>query len=44
MLAIEEWQHLEFELIISAFRAGPAFGKEHGTWSYGGALAMRISF
>jgi hypothetical protein len=44
VLAIEEWERLEFEFVAAAFRAGPAFGKEQGTWSYGGFFAMRIAF
>jgi alginate production protein len=44
VLALEEWERLEFELIASAFRAGRAFGEEEGTWSYRGFLAMRIAF
>ena len=28
VLALEEWERLEFELIASAFRAGRAFGEE----------------
>jgi hypothetical protein len=34
VLALEEWERLEFEFIASAFRAARAFGKEEGTWSY----------
>lgn len=44
VLALEEWERLEFELSASAFRAGRAFGEERGTWSYGGFFAMRIAF
>jgi alginate production protein len=44
VLALEEWERLEFEFIASAFRAARAFGKEEGTWSYLGFLAMRIAF
>ncbi len=44
VLALEEWERLEFEFIASAFRAGQAFGDERGTWSYGGFLALRIAF
>jgi hypothetical protein len=44
VLALEEWERLEFEFIASAFRTGRAFGEEEGTWSYRGFLAMRIAF
>lgn len=44
VLALEEWERLEFELIISAFRAGRAFGAAEGTWSYGGFFALRVAF
>lgn len=44
VLAIEEWERLEFEMILSAFRAGGAFGAERGDWSMGGFFAARIAF
>jgi hypothetical protein len=44
VLALEEWEHLEFELALSTLRAGRAFGGDRGEWSYGGAIAMRIAF
>jgi hypothetical protein len=44
VLALEEWERLEFELIGSAFRPGRAFGEDRGEWSYGGFVAMRIAF
>ncbi len=44
VLALEEWERLEFELSASAFRTGRAFGEEQDTWSYGGFFAMRIAF
>ena len=44
VLAIEEWERLEFELAVGAFRADHAFGDEQGTWSYGGFVAARIDF
>jgi len=44
VLALEEWERLEFELVAAAFRAGRAFGDERGTWSVGGFFAMRIAF
>jgi hypothetical protein len=44
VLALEEWERLEFLFTASAFRAGRAFGAEEGTWSYGGFAAMRIAF
>jgi alginate production protein len=44
VLALEEWERLEFELILSAFRAGDAFGRDRGSWSLGGFFATRIAF
>jgi alginate production protein len=44
VLALEEWERVEFELVATAFRAGRAFGAEQGRWSYGGLFAMRIAF
>ena len=44
VLALEEWERLEFELAVSAFRADHAFGDEQGTWSYGGFVAARFAF
>ena len=44
VLAIEEWERLEFELILSTFRAGEAFGAERGSWGFGGFFATRIAF
>jgi hypothetical protein len=44
VLAVEEWERLELELIVAAFRAGRAFGAERGKWSYGGFVAIRFAF
>jgi alginate production protein len=44
VLALEEWERLEFLVVGSVFRAGDAFGPERGTWSYGGAFAVRVAF
>ena len=44
MLAVEEWERFEFDLGLAAFRAGPAFGMERGTWSYGGFVAVTFAF
>ncbi len=44
ILALEEWERLEFTLLGGAFRAGSAFGRQRGDWSYGGSLAVRIAF
>ncbi|MGH8614723.1 MAG: alginate export family protein [Gammaproteobacteria bacterium] len=44
VLALEEWERLELELSVAAFRAGRAFGEERGNWSYGGFFAVRIAF
>jgi alginate production protein len=44
VLAFEEWERLEFEFILAAFRAGDAFGPEGGSWTVGGLFAMRFGF
>jgi hypothetical protein len=44
VLALEEWERLEFEFIASAFRPGAAFGRFEGKWSYGGFFAARYAF
>jgi len=44
VLALEEWERLEFTFIASAFRAGHAFVPEDRSWSFGGFAAMRIAF
>ncbi len=44
VLAIEEWERLEFELSVSAFRAGRGFGDDVGKRSYFGFAGMRIAF
>jgi hypothetical protein len=44
VLALEEWERLEFELIGSAFRAGDAFGEGRGRWTWGAFVAGRFAF
>jgi alginate production protein len=44
VLALEEWERFELELILSAFRAGEGFGRERGSWSWGGFFATRFAF
>jgi len=44
VLALEEWERLELELIVAGFRTGDAFGSERSRWSYEGFFAMRIAF
>jgi hypothetical protein len=44
VLAVEEWERFEFDLGVSAFRAGEAFGREKGTWSYGGFVVLTLAF
>jgi hypothetical protein len=44
VLALEEWERVEFEASASAFRPGRAFGRERGRWSYGGFVALRVAF
>lgn len=44
ILALEEWDRVELELSISAFRTGRAFGANKHQWHTGGYLACRIAF
>ena len=44
VLALEDWDRVELELIGSAFRAGPAFAEDRGSWAYGGFLEVRVAF
>ncbi|MGH8566703.1 MAG: alginate export family protein [Gammaproteobacteria bacterium] len=44
VLALEEWDRFEFDLIGSAFRAGRAFGETRDEWSYAAFLAMKVAF
>lgn len=44
VLAIEEWERLEFELTASAFHGTDALRADQPGWSYEAALAMRIAF
>jgi hypothetical protein len=44
VLAVEEWEHLELELVAAGFRAGRAFGPDHGRWSWAGLAAVRYAF
>jgi hypothetical protein len=44
VLAIEEWERFELELIGSAFRGGRALGDEQGSFSAAGLVALRIAF
>jgi alginate production protein len=44
VIAIEEWERLEFEFSVSAFRAGRGFGEGAGKRSYFGFAGMRIAF
>jgi alginate production protein len=41
VLALEEWERLEFTFALAALRAGDAFTDRPGTWSYGGYAAVR---
>ena len=43
-IGIEEWEHLELELIGAAFRAGAAYGREGGEWSYLTALKLKLNY
>jgi alginate production protein len=44
VLAIEESDRIEFELWLSAFHAGDAFGALRGRWTFGGFAALRLAF
>jgi len=44
IIAIEEWDAIEFELTASAFRAGRAFGSDDGDWALGGFVELRFAF
>ena len=44
VLALEEWERFELDVIGSAFRAGRAFGEAQDEWSYAAFLAVRVAF
>ncbi|MFD0738863.1 alginate export family protein [Lysobacter koreensis] len=44
VLAVEEWERVEFFGVLSGFRAGRAVAAGDGAWSYGAVFAMRIAF
>lgn len=44
VLAVEEWDHLEFAVAAAVFRSGRALGDANGTWSAGGLVAIRWAF
>jgi alginate production protein len=44
VLGLEEWERLEFEFTLSAFRAGRAFGADDGRKSYRALVSMRYAF
>jgi hypothetical protein len=44
VLALEEWERIELDLALAAFRADDAFGDERGKWSWGGFFAFRFAF
>jgi alginate production protein len=44
VLAIEESDRIEFELWLSTFHAGDAFGALRGRWTFGGFAALRLAF
>ncbi len=44
VLALEEWDRFELELIGSMFHAGSAVVAKHDDWSYGGFFALRVAF
>jgi hypothetical protein len=45
VLALEEWERVEFELVLATFRAGGAFERHaRGETSLGAAFAVRFAF
>lgn len=44
IIAIEEGERFEFEIAGSLFRAGEAFGKHRGEWSFGAFAVFRAAF
>jgi hypothetical protein len=44
VLALEEWERLEFTFALAALRAGDAFEDRPDTWSFGGFAAIRYAF
>lgn len=44
VLALEEWERIEFTLATSAFRPDKALGSRRGRWSYGSFVAFRFVF
>ena len=44
VLAVEEWERLELQLLGSVFRSGSAFGDQSGELTYLAGAAVRISF
>ncbi len=44
VLALEEWERFEAALTLAGFRAGHAFGADHGDWSLGAFAAVRWAF
>lgn len=43
VLAVDEWERYEFHVPLSAFRAGPAFGRDEGAWSFGRFVDFAIN-
>ena len=44
VLALEDWERLEIELIGSLFRPGNAFADDRHSWAYGGLVEVRVAF
>jgi hypothetical protein len=44
VLALEEWRHVELDVIGSVFRGGEAFGDARGEWTWRLAGALRVNF
>ncbi len=44
VLALEEWERVELEVIGSGFRSGDAFAAHPRSWAWGGLFEIRIAF
>jgi hypothetical protein len=44
VLALEDWDRVELELIGSAFHSGNAFAVDRHSWAYGGFFEIRIAY
>jgi hypothetical protein len=44
VIGLQEWDHIEVEIVGSAFRAGRAFDRAPSRWSFGGFLSIEYRF